>query len=68
MSLPPVGSGGGIGRSGRFFPPARVLAARADNDDDEDGRIIVEETREKTHLLHLLSRWSLPLYKARAGA
>jgi hypothetical protein len=63
-----VGSGGGIGRSGRFFPPARVLAARADNDDDEDGRIIVEETREKTHLLHLLSRWSLPLYKARAGA
>jgi hypothetical protein len=44
------------------------LAARADNDDDDDGRIIVEETREKTHSLHLLWRWSLPLYEARAGA
>jgi hypothetical protein len=42
-----VGGGGGIDRSGCFSPRAPVLAARADNDDDEDGRIIVEETREK---------------------
>ncbi len=48
-SVPPsVGGGGGIGRSGRFFPSTPVLAARADNDDDDDGRIIVEETWEKT--------------------
>jgi hypothetical protein len=37
---PPVGGGGGIGRSGRFFSPSPVLTARADNDDDEGGRII----------------------------
>ncbi len=43
-----MGGGGGTSGSGRFFPPAPVLAARADNDDDKDGRIIVEETREKT--------------------
>ncbi len=55
-----MGGGRGIGRSGHFFPPALILAARADNDDDEDGHIIVKEMREKTHLLHLLSRWSLP--------
>ncbi len=39
--------GGCIGRSGRFFPPTPVLAARADNNDDKDGHIIVDETREK---------------------
>jgi hypothetical protein len=44
------------------------LVERANNNDNEDGRIIVKETQEKTHLLHLLSRWSLPLYEARAGA
>jgi hypothetical protein len=37
---PPVGGSRGIGRSGRFFSPSPVLAARADNDDDEGARII----------------------------
>ena len=41
-----MGGGGGIGGRGRFFPPAPVLAARADNNDNKDGHIIVEETRE----------------------
>ncbi len=36
--------GGGIGRSGCFFSPTPVLVARANNNDDKDGRIIVEET------------------------
>ncbi len=42
-----MGGGGGIDRSGCFFPPTPILAARADNDDNEDGHIIVQETREK---------------------
>jgi hypothetical protein len=48
-SLLPVGSGGGIDRSGHFFPPAPYLAARASNnkDKDEDGCIIVKEMWEK---------------------
>ncbi len=40
--------GGDIGRSGCFSPPTPVLAARDDNDNDKDGRIMVEEMREKT--------------------
>jgi hypothetical protein len=48
VSLHPVGGDGSIGGSGHLFPPAPVLAARADNDDHKDGRIIVEETLEKT--------------------
>jgi hypothetical protein len=43
-----VGGGGDINRSGCFFPPTPVLAARANNNDDKDSRITVEETREKT--------------------
>ena len=43
-----MGGGGGIGGSGCFVPPAPILAARADKDNDKDGRIIVKEMREKT--------------------
>ncbi len=43
VSLPPVGGGGGIDRSGCIFPPAPVLVARADNNNNKDGCIIVEE-------------------------
>ncbi len=65
---PPRGWQRGHRQEWLLLPPAPVLAAIANNDDNKDGCIIVKETREKTHLLHLLSRWSLPLYKARAGA
>ena len=68
VSLPPVGGRGGIGGSCCFFHPAPILGARANNDDNKDSCIIVKETQEKTNLLHLMLRWSIPLYKARAGA
>jgi hypothetical protein len=42
-----MGGGGGIGGSGRFFPLAPVLEARADNNNNKDSPIIVKETWEK---------------------
>ncbi len=55
-----MGKGRGIGRSGRFFPPLPVLVARAQNNNDKDGCIIVKEIREKMHLLHLLLKGPTP--------
>jgi hypothetical protein len=76
VSPPPVGGGRGISKSGCFFPPAPVLAARAgkDNDKDKDGHIIIKEQgdaaedEERTasfdHHASAMRQWKVPLLVA----
>ncbi len=45
---PPCGWQWGHRREWSLLPPTPILAARADNDDNKDGHIIVKEMREKT--------------------
>jgi hypothetical protein len=59
-----IGGGGGIGRSGCFFPPTPVLVARANNNEDKDGCIIVKERWEKDHRASATRRWKVCLLVA----